>query len=377
MKDVLKIADGVLKECTDKDVESVVIPEGVTEIGTSAFKGCESLASVVIPSSVKKIGERAFRDCTSLSSVEIPSSVTTIGDFAFNGCKSLSSVVIPSSVRKIGDRAFWYCTSLSSVEIPLSVRKIGKYAFMNCNINKLAHPALVRENGCIRNGCAVKMREKILYCASQSTSVTIPEGITEIGENAFYGCESLASVVIPSSVKKIGNSAFDGCKSLSSVEIPSSVTEIGKFAFNHCNINELSHPLLTIKNGVAIRDNEFSYLRLDYLLDVSELPAVSRISEISDNNVFYCASQSTSVTIPEGVTEIGREAFKDCTSLLSVEIPSSVTKIGYEAFEGCTSLASVEFGGTVAQWKSVEKMSGWHKDVPAKSLKCADGEAEL
>ena len=225
MKDVLKIADGVLKECTDKDVESVVIPEGVTEIGGCAFKGCESLASV-----------------------EIPSSVTVIGDFAFNGCKSLSSVEIPSSVRKIGERAFWYCTSLTSVEIP------------------------------------------------------------------------------------------------------SSVTEIGAKAFKGCNINELSHPLLTIKNGIAIRDNE----------------------------VLCCASQSTSVvTIPEDVTKISDYAFSHCESLSSVVIPSSVTVIGACAFECCTSLESVEFGGTVAQWKSVGKMSGWHYGVPATSVKCADGEARL
>ena len=225
MKDVLKIADGVLKECTDKDVESVVIPEGVTEIGGCAFKGCESLASVEIPSSVTAIGKQAFRDCKSLSSVEIPSSVTVIGE-----------------------RAFWYCTSLTSVEIP------------------------------------------------------------------------------------------------------SSVTEIGAKAFKGCNINELSHPALTIKNGIAIRDNE----------------------------VLCCASHSTSVvTIPEDVTKISDYAFSHCESLSSVEIPSSVTAIGACAFECCASLESVEFGGTVAQWKSVEKMSGWHYGFPATTVKCSDGEARL
>ena len=181
-------------------------------------------------------------------------------------------------------------------------------------------------------------------------SVVIPEGVTEIGGCAFKGCKSLSSVEIPSSVTAIGERAFWYCTSLTSVEIPSSVTEIGAKAFKGCNINELSHPLLTIKNGVAIWDNE----------------------------VLCCASQSTSVvTIPENVTKISDYAFSHCESLPSVEIPSSVTVIGACAFECCTSLESVEFSGTVAQWKSVEKMSGWHYGFPAKSVKCVDGEARL
>jgi hypothetical protein len=83
------------------------------------------------------------------------------------------------------------------------------------------------------------------------------------------------------------------------------------------------------------------------------------------------------VEIPDGVTEIGGLAFRDCSSLESVSIPSSVAEIGEDAFFHCSSLTSIEFGGTVAQLKSVEKARDWHGGVPAKSLKCADGEAEL
>ena len=99
---------------------------------------------------------------------------------------------------------------------------------------------------------------------------------------------------------------------------------------------------------------------------------------VKDGVVMKCLFKSAkSITIPSGVMEIGEWAFNDCTSLSSVEIPSSVTEIGACAFECCTSLESVVFGGTVAQWKSVEKMSGWHYGVPATTVKCSDGEAEL
>ena len=151
-------------------------------------------------------------------------------------------------------------------------------------------------------------------------------------------------------VLKIEDGVLKECtdKDVESVVIPEGVTEIGGCTFKGCNINEFSHPLLTIKNGVAIRDNE----------------------------VLCCASQSTSVvTIPEDVTKISDYAFSHCESLSSVEIPSSVTVIGACAFECCTSLESVAFGGTVAQWKAVEKEADWHYGVPASSVKCSDGKS--
>jgi hypothetical protein len=92
--------------------------------------------------------------------------------------------------------------------IPPSVTKIGVYAFHGCNIDELSHPLLT-----IENGCAIK-ENVVLYCTSQSDSIKIPDGVTEIGNCAFMGCESLESVVIPSSVTKIDSCAFYGCKSV-------------------------------------------------------------------------------------------------------------------------------------------------------------------
>ncbi|BDC96664.1 leucine-rich repeat domain-containing protein [Treponema saccharophilum] len=326
MKDVLKIADGVLKECTDKDVESVVIPEGVTEIGGCAFKGCKSLASV-----------------------EIPSSVTAIGGSAFYGCESLKSVVIPSSVTKIGESAFEGCTSLSSVALPEEFTEIGDRAFKGCNISEISHPCLT-----IKGGLVIEYSE-LLYCTSQSASITIPEGVAEIGGEAFYGCTSLSSVSIPSSVKKIGDGSFYGCESLSSVEFGG-----------------------TMAQWDAVKGKM-------WLLDYSPAKSVKcadgewQKSAIVENGVLveYTDKDAASVEIPDGVTEIGGLAFRDCSSLESVSIPSSVAEIGEYAFFHCSSLTSIEFGGTAAQWEAVEKGDGWNYGFPATTVKCSDGEAEL
>ena len=143
-------------------------------------------------------------------------------------------------------------------------------------------------------------------------SVVIEDGVTSIGEFAFYDFIHLTSMSIANSVTKIGNAAFYDCSSLTSLDIPNSVIEIGNGAFYGCY--ELTS--ITIPSGVKV------------------------ISPV----LFFNCTGLTSVTIPNGVTEIGNAAFECCSSLTSVVIPSSVTSIGDAAFELCSSLTSVTVG---------------------------------
>lgn len=244
---------------------------------------------------VTKIGCSAFRNCSKLTSVEIPEGVTKIGEFAFCNCSGVTSIEIPGSVKEIAGGAFVGCENLESFEVEEgSVYKTSE-----------------------DKRCLIEDGKLVAFASAGLTEYTIPEGVTEIGDSAFWGSLGLTSIEIPGSVTKIGDSAFKNCSGLTSIKIPEGVTEIGSYAFSHC----------------------------------SELKSITIPGSVTEIGTYAFADSSgvTSIKISEGVTKISDSAFWDCSGLTSIEIPGSVTEIGAYAFWGCSGLRSITIPESVTE----------------------------
>ena len=184
----------------------------------------------------------------------------------------------------------------------------------------------------INNGVTSIGNYAFFYCDSL-TNITIPSSITDIGYNAFSGCRSLTNITIPNGVTCIGDGAFSNCNGLTDIAIPDSVIGIDSYAFLGCS----SLTSITIPEGVTCID-EGTFSGCSGLTNIT-IP--DGVTSIGDYAFSYCSSL-TSVTIGNGVTSIGEEAFRDCNSLIDITIPDSVTNIGHYAFYDCISLAKID-----------------------------------
>ena len=188
----------------------------------------------------------------------------------------------------------------------------------------------------IENG-VTSIGDRAFYGCANLSSVTIPSSVTSIGEYAFYDCR-LASVTIPSRVTSIGSNAFEECESLTSVTIPYGVAEIGERTFYNCQ----ALTSVTIPGSVtSIGESAF-----DSCYKLTSVTIPNGVTSIEYNTFNKCKSL-TSVTIPDSVTSIGNGAFDNCDALTSVVIPNSVTSIGSWAFSGCGALTSVTISANV------------------------------
>ena len=461
---------------------SITIPDSVTSIGESAFRNCTSLTSITIPDSVTSIGKSAFSNCSSLTSITIPNGVTSIGESAFSYCRSLTSITIPDSVTSIGDAAFKYCSNLKTISLSCksSLKKsdfgdqanlvsytlhtlkkteakaatcsedgnkeywtcehCGKYFLSDdtnpetakaveqseCMIPAIQHknaitrgaveptetdpgysgdrycpdcntivekgytywnednltwklyadgtlnisgagamkdydydnnpsPASQKKDSVkkvvIEDGVTSIGNSAFFYCTSL-TSITIPNSVTSIEPYAFYNCNSLTSITIPNSVTSIGNFAFSDCSSLTSITIPDSVTSIGNYAFAYCegltsitipdsvtSIGAYAFSYCSSLTSITIPDSVTSIGNgaFDNCSSLTSITISDRVTSIKPYAFSYCSSL-TSITIPNSVTSIENFAFSKCSSLTSITIPDSVTSIGYAAFSDCSSL---------------------------------------
>ena len=283
-----------------KDIVTVVIEDGVTNIPDNAFSECKKLTNITIPDSVTNIGDRAFRYCSGLTGIRIPESVTSIGGSAFSYCSSLTDISIPESVTDIGSNAFADCSSLKSISLAGGVTNIGDYTFGGC---------------------------------SSLESISLPDGVTSIGGYAFDGCSSLTGITIPAGVTSIGKNAFLDCSSMADIEV------------------DPNNSIYSSVNGVLYNKDQTTLI-ICPLAKTGDYSIPESVTTI-ESEAFKNCNGIGSVTIPDGVTEIKYSTFRGCSGLTSITIPESVTDIESSAFEGCSSLADVYYSGLRRKWDQI------------------------
>ena len=311
-----------LISATSTSITSCNIHPDTKLIADRAFYSCSGLTSVALPGSLQRIGCSAFSYCSKLTSVTIPEGVTDIGDDAFRGCTGLSNISIPDSVTYMGTDVFYSCSNLQ-----YSLYEGGKYL----GNSKNPYVVLVDTESTTMSSCEIHPDTKIIYYEAfrdckQLTEITIPDGVTCIGEYAFYNCSSLTGMIFPDSVKHIGYGALVGCSGLESISVPFAGTStdatgtdaylgnlFGKITSTNASTGvsnqyynvPKSLKSITIMGGRITYDTFTDFERADSIID-------------------SFATTIQNIYISEGVESIGAGALSRFSKLKSLTVPAEL-----------------------------------------------------
>ena len=311
------------------------------------------------------------RENHSVQEVYIGDGVTYVGDYAFYMMTYVEKVRLPETLTAVGRRSF-YASAVT--ELPRGLVSMGEGAFSGCDFTELTIPQGITE-----------IPNNAFGDCSQLKTVTLHNNITSLGYGVFDYCRALETIEIPESVKTIGQRAFYMCENLKELTIPDSVTYVGFEALHCCGLTKVSigknarieevseesifhygyfsgGSLVTIEVDPenpynTVQDNVLFSKDMTELLSFSngrsgayKIPAT--VKTVRPWAFFGCPAL-TSVVVPDGVETLGEQEFRSCDALETVYLPNSLTSIASGCFYECYALTDIYYSGTYEEWKAI------------------------
>ncbi len=359
-------------------LESVQLPDSITQIQWYAFSRCSNLKKIVLPKDMKVLPAYAFEYCESLEDILLPEGLQMIGGAAFSNCSMLAEVELPEGLEEIGKQAFMSCYALENIHIPTSVKKIGAGAFMN---SPELTVTMEEDNKYfnLSNGVLYTEDEKTLVAVSGKTleNVTeyvIPDGVEEIMPYAFNSADLLEKVTFPEGLKIIGESAFNGCALTGGIELPESLEEVGHRAFSLAFAFG-DEPAWTVSVG-----ENLSYIGQDAFKNryISEYVVDEKNKNYASVDGFLTGKNKNTllaipsdiqgtVTVPEGVVVIWDKAFPYNMETTELNLPDSLMCIRSDSNSFSWEIETVNIGKNLSAWEISDFANAVHINIDEKN----------
>ncbi len=397
-KNIMTIGEGAFED--NDNIVSIVIPETVTQIDERAFLNCTALKEVYFVSTeaqaidtakLSMISNEAFYGCTALELVDLSNTKTiTLGNYCFTGCTNLEEIREMTKIGTMNSYAFYGCSALESVDLS-GLHMSGSYVFANCtNLKNVTTAKFTAIGESMFSGCT-SLTEIVLntpkigasafaggYGGSACTNLTrvtfAAESPTEIGANAFRGCNNLKETIFTGEVRAIGGGAFANT-ALTSFTFPKGLQSLGGEILSGTKVTEITlskdvdlsaialsgvpfgglsvkiaenaKDVYSVENGVIYNAEKTKLL---LVVDAREVTIPSSVKEIAA--YAFAGSKVETLIIPATVEIIGEGAFKN-SALATLTIQADITKIEDDTFNGSkltgvTLPSSVEFIGSRA-----------------------------
>lgn len=321
-------------------LESIVVPNAVTEMGTYAFANDTSLKSAKLSTSCPWLKEGLFSECNALQSITIPSVVTKMDGYMFTNCKALTSATFEdgTDLIEMGYGASWKNYGLFS-DCPLKTLNLGRWLSYNTEVASRSPFYSIDALKNLNIGKNVKVIDKYMFSYCEGLEeVNLPDNITSVNLWGFRGCSSLKSVRLSEKLSQVGDYGFAGCTSLDNVTFPASMTSVASNSFSDCTALrklDLGQNLLII--GPSAFEN-------DKALEGIEIP--STLYGLGVASFKNCTSLP--YVEVKSISSVGKEAFMGCTGLKWISLSDKTTSLGENSFAGCNNIAYVKSYATTA-----------------------------